>query len=395
MDSWNPKQLQLMKAGGNAKCATYLAQKGVPSHTAIKQKYESPVAQLYKEVLRARVEGTPEPTELPAATSKTGSAHAATTDHQDPNGMQRLMGETDDQYILRQTRLKEEARQRMAQKFGGSNGMSQGSGSRMAGIGSDPHYNAGAGSSGIDSFVSGFGSALSTIGSLTATAAQSASSLIQDPETHRHFSSLTGTVKATGSSLWTSFGSSISSVVGGDVETDGFSDLQRQMASQRTGNSKYSGFGSDSVTGNGGQMYTTNPSELYVSSGPTLQEAPGMPGEDRNGIERLTGESDDQYVVRQTRLRDEAKARMAAKFGSGGLSSAGPTSSSSYGFAQKPTPSYTTASAPSSTGMQLTSATPPPRSAPNSGSFGGTPQKPVVQKLKVNNADDFFASFGS
>ena len=118
MDSWNPKQLQLMKAGGNAKCATYLAQKGVPSHTAIKQKYESPVAQLYKEVLRARVEGTPEPTELPAATSKTGSAHAATTDHQDPNGMQRLMGETDDQYILRQTRLKEEARQRMAQKFG-------------------------------------------------------------------------------------------------------------------------------------------------------------------------------------------------------------------------------------------------------------------------------------
>ena len=385
-----------MKAGGNTKCATYLTQKGVPSHTAIKQKYESPSAQLYKEVLRARVEGTPEPTELPTPTPKSGSAHAATTDHQDPNGMQRLMGETDDQYILRQTRLKEEARQRMAQKFGGTNGMSLGSGSRMAGIGSDPHYNAGAGSSGMDSFVSGFGSALSTIGSLTATAAQSASSLIQDPETQRHFSTLTGSVKATGSSLWTSFGSSISSVVGGDTESDGLSDLQRQMASQRTGNSKYSGFGSDSATTNASQMYTTHPGQLYESNnGPTLQEAPGMSGEDRNGIERLTGESDDQYVVRQTRLRDEAKARMAAKFGSGGLSNSGPTSSSSYGFAQKPTPSYTTVSAPSSAGMQLTSATPPPRSAPNSGSFGGTPKKPVVQKMKVNNADDFFASFGS
>merc|ERR1719413_16827 len=87
------------------------------------------------------------------------------------------------------------------------------------------------------------------------------------------------------------------------------------------------------------------------SGGSALQEAPGLPHEDRNGMERLTGESDEHYVVRQTRLRDEAKARMAAKFGGGGLSSAGP-SSSSY----KPAPSSFGSSAPSSGGASLQEA---------------------------------------
>ncbi|NCP90841.1 MAG: hypothetical protein GW827_11490, partial [Flavobacteriales bacterium] len=52
-----------------------------------------------------------------------------------------------------------------------------------------------------------------------------------------------------------------------------------------------------------------------------------MPGEDPNGIERLTGESEEQYISRQTRLRDEAKARMAAKFGGGGMGGVGSSSS--------------------------------------------------------------------
>ena len=44
----------------------------------------------------------------------------------------------------------------------------------------------------------------------------------------------------------------------------------------------------------------------------------GKGAPDPNGMERLPGESDADYIARQTRLRDEAKARMAAKFGSGG-----------------------------------------------------------------------------
>ena len=49
--------MQLMKLGGNAKCQSYLSSKGILPSTPIKQKYESDVAQLYKEILKARAEG--------------------------------------------------------------------------------------------------------------------------------------------------------------------------------------------------------------------------------------------------------------------------------------------------------------------------------------------------
>lgn len=57
MDSWTPPQMQLMKLGGNQKCQSYLSSKGILPSTPIKQKYESDVAQLYKEILKARAEG--------------------------------------------------------------------------------------------------------------------------------------------------------------------------------------------------------------------------------------------------------------------------------------------------------------------------------------------------
>merc|ERR1711935_847754 len=93
-----------------------------------------------------------------------------------------------------------------------------------------------------------------------------------------------------------------------------------------------------------------------ASGGAAVQEATGLPGEDRNGMERLTGESDEQYVVRQTRLRDEAKARMAAKFGGGGLSSAGPSSSSYKSMSAPSSGTSFGSSAPSSGGAPLQEA---------------------------------------
>ena len=66
MDSWTDSQLALMKTGGNDKCNDYLKAHGIAWNTPIKQKYESDAAQLYKEVLKARVEGRPEPTKLSA-----------------------------------------------------------------------------------------------------------------------------------------------------------------------------------------------------------------------------------------------------------------------------------------------------------------------------------------
>jgi hypothetical protein len=46
-----------MKLGGNQNCQSYLSSKGILPSTPIKAKYESDVAQLYKEILKARSEG--------------------------------------------------------------------------------------------------------------------------------------------------------------------------------------------------------------------------------------------------------------------------------------------------------------------------------------------------
>jgi hypothetical protein len=69
-------------------------------------------------------------------------------------GTDPLPGETEAQYVARQRLLQEEARERMRQKFGASNGLRSssggagGGGSKMQGIGSDPNYNPGAGGAG-------------------------------------------------------------------------------------------------------------------------------------------------------------------------------------------------------------------------------------------------------
>lgn len=145
MDSWTPAQMELMKAGGNQKCEDYLTSKGIPPNTPIKEKYESDAAQLYKEILKARAEGRPEPTKLvkkppraeyrptggmgsiSSAGGMGGGGSAQPKAGTDPNGMERLTGETDQQYIARQTRIRDEAKARMAAKF---------SGGGMGGVGS-------------------------------------------------------------------------------------------------------------------------------------------------------------------------------------------------------------------------------------------------------------------
>jgi len=69
MDSWTPQQLKLMKQGGNKRCNDFLQSHGILLLTgdreAIIQKYDSPAAALYKDVLKAEIEGRPVPTELP------------------------------------------------------------------------------------------------------------------------------------------------------------------------------------------------------------------------------------------------------------------------------------------------------------------------------------------
>lgn len=328
MDSWTDQQLAMMKNGGNDKLNTYLAQRGIDRRTPIKQKYESDAAQLYKLVLKARIEGKPEPTVLPKPVPKAPGSGSIKVP--DPNGLERLPGETDQQYIARQSRLRDEAKARMASKFGGSSMGGVGSGGRsMQGIGSDPGYdpNRSAASSSFDvsSLASGLGSA---IGSAGALASSVTSSVLSQQSVDA--------VKSTGASFWGSLTAGVSTVAASvtsvalDNENDGLADLQRQVASQKPMQSKYAGFGSESVTRS---MPSSLPTNNTMSTGGVLQEAQGLPGEDRNGIARLTGETDEQYVMRQTRLRDEARARMAAKFGGQSMSSA-----SSTDFFGAPTP---------------------------------------------------------
>ena len=402
MDSWTDKQLALMKAGGNDKCNAYLQQHGIDKRTPIKQKYEAPAAQLYKEVLKARVEGRPEPTELPKpAPPRSQSSFASTassTGGGDPNGMERLPGEADQQYIARQTRLREEARARMAAKFGGS-GMGGGVGSgggRMQGIGSDPSYNPNAGYGGggdlnVDWLVAGFGSFATSM-------KNSVSSAVSSTLTEDNIRA----VKSTGASFWGSLTAGVSSVattLTQPQEDDGLAQLQREVASHKPSQSKYGGFGSSS----GG--FSDNPSASSMQSTPSpsmtppaapvsggisgaLQEAPGLPHEDRNGIERLTGESDEQYIMRQTRLRDEARARMAAKFGDGGMSSA----SSSATTPRAPQTAPSSGSTPFAAAPAPPPATAGTRSAPSSGNLGKATKMSAPKSI---SSDDFFSSFGT
>ena len=137
MDSWNERQIQMMKAGGNEKCINFLAQYNVPKSMAIAMKYNTPAALLYRDRITASVDGRPLPTELPKAASSSSAINCSS----DP-----LPGESETEYVARQRQLQEDAKERMRQKFGGSSGLS--SKGKMGGIGSDPNYRPG--SSNID-----------------------------------------------------------------------------------------------------------------------------------------------------------------------------------------------------------------------------------------------------
>jgi len=151
MDSWNEKQIQKMRVGGNDQCIQFLKKYGVPKNTPIPQKYNTPAAALYRDRIDAAANGRPLPTELPASASTgnmsgTGSTHSSASSLNSgvAQGTDPLPGESEAAYVARQRILQEEARERMRQKFGASNGLRSGSGSAMAGIGSDPSYRPGA-----------------------------------------------------------------------------------------------------------------------------------------------------------------------------------------------------------------------------------------------------------
>lgn len=274
MDSWTDPQLSIMRVGGNSACKKYLMDHGVPPSTPIKQKYESPVAQLYKEVLKARSKGLPEPTSLPTPAPRSNnsirSTGSASSNNGDPNGMERLRGESEQEYVARQMRLREQAKARMQAKFGnkGMGGLGSGS-SGMVGIGSDSSYDPSRGGYSdsygdfpVDSLVSGFSSAMSTVGEWGQSSINKASQYVNDPYLKENVrstsSSLYNVGMTTGSSLWSNFASTASKIASNIAQPDdddGLVDFQRKMHAERenrvavsgTGSSRYSGFGSEDL----------------------------------------------------------------------------------------------------------------------------------------------------
>ena len=70
MDSWSDVQIQKMRKGGNQQCKDFLTKHGIDLSSTTREKYDTPAAFLYQEVLKARVAGTPEPTKLPQINRK-------------------------------------------------------------------------------------------------------------------------------------------------------------------------------------------------------------------------------------------------------------------------------------------------------------------------------------
>lgn len=284
MDSWTDQHLSLMRAGGNAACAKYLKEHGISPSTPIKQKYSSPQAQLYKEILKARVSGLPEPTSLPTPAPLSNSSNCSSvssSNRGDPMGMERLKGESEQAYVARQYRLREEAKARMRSKFG-NQGIS-GGGGKMAGIGSDSSYDPNRGYTdsafgdiNVDGLVSGFTSVMSSVGEWGQTGVNKASQLVNDPNLKENVrstsTSLYNTGLSTGSSLWNNFSATASAIASNLSQPDGddgLLDFQRKMHEEREnrlatasatggGNSRYSGFGSeDLINGKTSRMGAT------------------------------------------------------------------------------------------------------------------------------------------
>jgi ADP-ribosylation factor GTPase-activating protein 1 len=65
LDQWTDQQMALMRIGGNNQCRSFMETHGMDFHSLdIRQRYDSPAAALYRQVLLARSQGKPEPTEL-------------------------------------------------------------------------------------------------------------------------------------------------------------------------------------------------------------------------------------------------------------------------------------------------------------------------------------------
>ena len=427
-----------MRRGGNSKLREWFSERGVPNNMRISAKYHTPDAEYYGKRLKAQVEGK----EVPAMPPRMPVDTSIDYSKGDPKGKEKLQGESDEDYIARQRKLNDEAKARMKAKFGGS-------GASMGGVGSDPSYRPGGGDDGG----LGVGAALGSFwGNLSATT-QSVASKAQEELAKREvgrklregWEATTSTLgddekrreasmaaKGAVSGLWGSLASKVADLANPDGDdNDGafptFYDPAAKAAAPSTG---MVGIGGGSSGGgdewddwgdkrkpaprrSSSSVSTGGGDGNNGASGAAMTECPGLPGEDRDGIAGLTGESEAQYAMRQTRIQNEAKERMRLKFGGGGSgmggvgSSASSSSSSSASNGSSSSSLPRGASPPAIGGLRLSNsapdvASPPKAPAPAGGSMpapsplsrAGSSTGSAPASAKKAAEVDFFNDFG-
>jgi hypothetical protein len=138
----------MQRSGGNAKLVEYLSSRGIEKNMKITTKYNTKQAAYYRDRLSRWLDGKTEPPPDPGR-------YDPVTGVSEAQGAEPLPGETTDQYNARQAKLRDDARERLRAKFGGSGGGGFGSGS-MQGMGSPEPANEGG--LGIGGVLGGVGS---------------------------------------------------------------------------------------------------------------------------------------------------------------------------------------------------------------------------------------------
>lgn len=321
MDSWTPHQLEIMLTGGNDKVNKFLLSKGVPKGACIKAKYESDAAALYKEILKARVEGRPEPTEIKHESSRNGKERNEgglpnrESDQESTNikGLERLRIETDEQYIARQTRLREEARQRMAAKFGNARGRRI-----IGGVGSSPPRQ----SNNITLTMDTLGDTLTSGLGTAASGFSSALSFAKDTVKSSSVKSVTKDVGNMSMGIWNTLSSAtkevasgfnvdMGGVVSGMSEDDGLSCLQERAMRERSvrvGGKAYDGFGSHDMSSKATKVDVKHESLAPKSTRKDMSTNTKINSLDPNGVVPFEGETDGEYTQRQVWIREKMRA---------------------------------------------------------------------------------------
>jgi hypothetical protein len=136
MDAWKDREIRMMEAGGNRKLRDFFAQHGVSG--SIIEKYHTPAAAMYRDMIIAARDGTAPPTDIASYVAEAEAEKAATaarlaalsgggSSSSSSSSSSSGAGETPAQ---RDARQKAEAQERLRAKFGaeGLKGQSAGYG---------------------------------------------------------------------------------------------------------------------------------------------------------------------------------------------------------------------------------------------------------------------------